>query len=193
MPGKDRVFKVIEGVSDINPVLPPDDPDAMTLYNLEIPAYTFVSSGATSGVTSGTTNGTSSGATSGIKVEYVDNRRFTMRDLGKLSKRVETLEYYTALSLLEKEADSLVITDTNNNDRFKNGIFADPFAGHNLGDVENLDYYAGIDFDKKHLRPPTTTDLQKLEFRQHFALMSEFQILMMITEDFNCCMWARRV
>ena len=164
---KDRVFKVIEGVSDINPVLPPDDPDAMTLYNLEIPAYTFVSSGATSGVTSGTTNGTSSGATSGIKVEYVDNRRFTMRDLGKLSKRVETLEYYTALSLLEKEADSLVITDTNNNDRFKNGIFADPFAGHNLGDVENLDYYAGIDFDKKHLRPPTTTDLQKLEFNSN--------------------------
>ena len=144
---KDRVFKVIEGVSDINPVLPPDDPDSMTLYNLEIPAYTF--------------------ATSDVKVEYVDNRRFTMRDIGKLSKRIETLEYYTSLSLLEKEADGLVITDTNNNDRFKNGIFADPFAGHNLGDVENLDYYAGIDFDKKHLRPPTTTDLQKLEFNSN--------------------------
>ena len=144
---KDRVFKVIEGVSDINPVLPPDDPDSMTLYNLEIPAYTF--------------------ATSDVKVEYVDNRRFTMRDIGKLSKRIETLEYYTSLSLLEKEADGLVITDTNNNDRFKNGIFADPFAGHNLGDVENLDYYAGIDFDKKQLRPPTTTDLQKLEFNSN--------------------------
>ena len=144
---KFRVFKVIEGVSDINPVLPPDDPDSMTLYNLEIPAYTF--------------------ATSDVKVEYVDNRRFTMRDIGKLSKRIETLEYYTSLSLLEKEADGLVITDTNNNDRFKNGIFADPFAGHNLGDVENLDYYAGIDFDKKQLRPPTTTDLQKLEFNSN--------------------------
>ena len=38
---KDRVFTVIEGVSSEDPILPADDEDAMTLYNLDIPPYTF--------------------------------------------------------------------------------------------------------------------------------------------------------
>ena len=37
---KDRVFSVIEGVSSDEPILPADDEDAMTLYNLDIPPYT---------------------------------------------------------------------------------------------------------------------------------------------------------
>jgi hypothetical protein len=141
---RDRNFKVIQGVSDINPVLPPDDDDSLTLYTAEVPAYTF--------------------NPSDIKTRYIDNKRFTMRDIGSLERRLETLEYYVSLSLLEKEADGLTITDSNSNDRFKNGILVDPFAGHNIGDVFNNDYTAAIDLDNKELRPSFNSDLIKLQY-----------------------------
>jgi len=144
---RDRNFKVIQGVSDVTPVLPPDDDDSVTLYTAEVPAYTF--------------------NPSDIKTRYIDNKRFTMRDIGSLERRIETLEYYVSLSLLEKEADSLTITDSNSNDRFKNGILVDPFSGHNIGDVFNVDYTAAIDLDNKELRPSFKTDLVKLQYNSN--------------------------
>ena len=141
---RDRNFKVIKGVSDVNPVLPPDDEDSLTLYSAEIPAYTF--------------------SASDIKTRYIDNKRYTMRDIGSLERRIETLEYYVSLSMLEKEADGFTITDANSNDRFKNGILVDPFAGHNIGDVFNDDYNASIDLENKELRPPFKSDLVNLKF-----------------------------
>ena len=141
---RDRNFKVIKGVSDLNPVLPADDEDSMTLYSMEVPAYTF--------------------NPNDIQARYIDNKRFTMKDIGTLEKRIENLEYYVSLNLLEKEADGLTITDVNDNDRFKNGILVDPFAGHNIGDVFNLDYNSSIDYERKHLRPPFKSDLHRLKF-----------------------------
>ena len=45
-----------------------------------------------------------------------------MRDIGGLHKRIESMEYYTQLSLLESDAQSLQIQDADGFDRFKNGI-----------------------------------------------------------------------
>ena len=36
-----------------------------------------------------------------VKITVVDNRRFTMRDIGKIEDRVSNLETVTSLSLLE--------------------------------------------------------------------------------------------
>ena len=58
----------------------------------------------------------------------------------------------------------MTITDVNDNDRFKNGILVDPFAGHSIGDIFNTDFNASIDFENKHSRPPIKTDLHKLQF-----------------------------
>ena len=136
---KDRVYKVINGVSAEDPILPADDDDAMTLYSLDIPAYTFNSSD--------------------VDTQYIDNRRFTMRDIGKIEKRVDTLEYYTALSLLEKEASDLSVKDyATNLERFKNGILVDSFNGHNIGDVSHEDFAIAVDQELKELRPPFSSD-----------------------------------
>ena len=141
---KDRVFKVIEGVSSENPGLPADDEDAMTLYNLDIPTYTH--------------------NPADVDTQYIDNRRFTMRDIGKIEKRVDQIEYYTALSLLEKEANDLSIKDSaTNTERFKNGILVDSFNGHNIGDVSNEDFKAAIDFEMKELRPTFSSDVFKFD------------------------------
>ena len=63
-----------------------------------------------------------------------------MRDIGRLEKRIENIEYYTQLSLLETHAQHLQIQDADGFDRFKNGFVVDNFTGHSVGDVGNLDY-----------------------------------------------------
>jgi hypothetical protein len=138
---KDRKFKVLKGTPTLNPIAAPDDEDSMTLYTLNIPAYTF--------------------NLSDIITRYVDNKSFTMRDIGKLEKRIERLEYYTSLSLLEKETaardfvteyskDSLFNEKGNT---FKNGILIDSFSGHSVGDVMNDDYNISIEYANKEMRP----------------------------------------
>ena len=37
-----------------------------------------------------------------ITIHAQDNRRYTMRDIGNLERRIENVEYYTQLSLLEQ-------------------------------------------------------------------------------------------
>jgi hypothetical protein len=136
---RDREFKVVEGVSSLNPVAPPDDPDSMTLYMLKVQPYT-------------------ANVQTDVKVEYVENRRYTMRDIGRLERRIENLEYYTTLNLLEKQARDSVLLDTDQLERFKNGILVDPFAGHNIGDVQDSDYRCSIDTRGRELRAPFTSE-----------------------------------
>jgi hypothetical protein len=77
-----------------------------------------------------------------------------MRDIGKIEKRVNRLEYYTALSFLEKiAADQRIEGLIPGIDRFKNGILVDPFAGHSVADVNNGDLKCSIDFENNLLRP----------------------------------------
>lgn len=83
------------------------------------------------------------------------NKRYTMADIGTLANRISKLEYYTSLSILEKSATDLQISDANGLNRFKNGIFADPFNTHVFGDTSGLNgvYKASIDEQAYHLRP----------------------------------------
>ena len=130
-------FKFLHGVSADVPRAPKDESNAMTMWTLELPPYTFNAND--------------------IRVRKTDNRRFTMRDIGAIAKRVDNLEYYTSLSLLEKDASDLVITDGAGLERFKNGIIVDSFKGHGIGDVRNEDYYAAVDARSNELRPPGET------------------------------------
>ena len=149
---KDRNFKVLKGTPSLNPVSPPDDSDSMTLYTLQIPAYTF--------------------NLSDIITRYVDNKPFSMRDIGKLEKRIERLEYYTSLSLLEKETAARNFTTDTAKDTlfnikgnaFKNGILIDSFSGHSVGDVLNSDYNISVEYAKKEMRPGFYYDNHKFTY-----------------------------
>ena len=50
-----------------------------------------------------------------------------MADIGRLEKRLENVEYYTRLSLLESDTANLQIVDANGLNRFKSGFFVDNF------------------------------------------------------------------
>jgi hypothetical protein len=128
-------FFAINGVSSLNPGEPLDPTLGLVLYNLTLEPYTF---------------GTLS---NNVQVNRIDNKRYTMRDIGKLEKRIDNLEYYTSLSLLEQQTESLNIIDASGLDRFKNGFIVDNFAGHNTGDSSSPDYLCSIDMERAELRP----------------------------------------
>ncbi len=111
---------------------------------MRIPAYTF--------------------APKDVTATYIENKRYTMKDIGKLEKRLNNVEYYTALTLLEKDAEALVIKDTAGLDRFKNGILVDDFAGHSVGDVTSADYKCSIDFKNRELRPSFSSNITDLSY-----------------------------
>ena len=46
-----------------------------------------------------------------------------MADIGRLEQRLEQVEYYTSLSLLEQDTANLQVTDSDGLNRFKSGIF----------------------------------------------------------------------
>lgn len=139
---KDREFKVLTGIANRYPVSPVDLAGAMTLYTLKIPAYTF--------------------SPSDVSVKYHEWKRYTMRDIGLLDRRIGALEYYSSLSLLEKDAQTQTILDANGLERVKLGTLVDPFKGHNIGDVQNLDYNCSIDFENQFCRPPFYSTANKL-------------------------------
>ena len=141
---KDKKFGVHRGVAADHPVPPFRLDNTMSLYQLRIPAYTFQPNDVVS--------------------QYIENKRYTMKDIGKIERRLNSVEYYTALSLLEKDAEQLVIKDTAGLDRFKNGILVDDFAGHSIGDVKNADYKCSIDFKDRELRPPFDSNIADLSY-----------------------------
>lgn len=137
-------FKVKKGVPSLTPSIPDDPADGMTIYVLNVPAYTF--------------------KPSDVVVQYVENKNYTMRDIGSLEKRIENIEYYTSLSLLEKETSDLFIDDGTGINRFKNGFLVDNFTGHNVGDANNTDYMCSIDSSTGTLRPAFAQRNVGLEF-----------------------------
>ena len=126
-------FKVISGAPAVEPLEPEGIADAMLLYKMFVPAYTF--------------------KPGDIKITPQDNRRYTMRDIGRIEKRLENVEYYTQLSLLESEAQNMQIQDSDGFDRFKNGIIVDNFTGHGIADVTDADYSVSMDMANGELRP----------------------------------------
>lgn len=155
---KNGKFLNIKGISAKNPEPPEPMDGAMLLYELTYPAYTF--------------------DPQDVEVVHVDNRRYTMRDIGKLEKRLDIMEYYTSLSLLETKADAMTVLDANGFTKFKNGILVDSFVGHGVGMVEHPEYRCSMDSENGVLRTPfkiesfdliKNTDGTNMMFHEHIA------------------------
>ena len=68
-----------------------------------------------------------------VRVGLKGQKGYTMQDIGALDKRITNLEYYTVLNALSLTSQQLSITNANTGlERFKNGIFADPFTDSSL-------------------------------------------------------------
>jgi len=124
---------ITEGGSAEQPRFPKHPDNMMHLASITIPPFTF------------------SPDTVGVIREK--NQRYTMKDIGRLEQRLENVEYYTSLSLLERDAESFQIQDANGLDRFKSGFVVDNFNGHKVGDVQHKDYKIAMDGQRNLARP----------------------------------------
>ena len=150
LPYKGRIFleksgaiRFLGGAAEEIPKLPDAVKDTMQLAELHIPAYTF--------------------KPQDVNIQREKNRRYTMADIGKLDQRIQQVEYYTSLSLLERDAESFQIQDANGLDRFKSGFVVDGFSGHKIGDAKHTDYKCSIDMTENELRPKCTPKGVKLQ------------------------------
>jgi hypothetical protein len=138
------IFSSIYGTPSLAPLTPAEPENAMSLAIISIPPYPSLAPNVAKSVNR---------PDYGVSFRTIDNRRYTMRDIGVLEQRINRLEYYTSLSLLEKAASDLSIPDGAGLDRFKNGILVDAFTGHNVGNVFDSAYHISIDPSKKEMRP----------------------------------------
>ncbi len=141
---KNGNFSVTKGIPSVNPLTPSISPDLMALATIYISPYPSLSLSYASILKRFDL------------ASYANknaNIRYTMRDIGILNQRIENLEYYSSLNLLEKDAADAIILDENGLDRFKNGIFADNFSNHTLGATYNPDYSIVVDPMEAVIRP----------------------------------------
>jgi hypothetical protein len=132
---KDGKFEVIPGEPAEQPVAPITAADSFEIATVQIQPYSYH-------------------ARTDINVRLVKHKRYQMRDIRDLENRIQNIEYYTALSLLESETQNLSIKDpVTGLDRFKNGFFVDNFSGHEPSNVLNPDFKASIDRETNELRP----------------------------------------
>ena len=132
-------FILTSGASALNyPPVPITSADTMLLATVSVNPYTYDETD--------------------LKVDVVDNARYTMRDIGDLETRIENLEYYTSLNLLETQVASTQFLDDNGEARYKNGFVVDDFTGHSVADVFDSNYKVSIDRDNQILRPRFTSD-----------------------------------
>jgi len=173
LPRKDLILitpegslKVKEGVSSISPQTPLYPENAMAVAVLNVPAYPSLSGDQLDQfqIINQNTLNTIRDTSTAITSSLVTNRRYTMKDIGTLDKRITNLEYYAQLSLLEKKAKDLTVTDAFGLDRFKNGIFVDPFTDFSLGEVSNPEYSIAIDSQKGVARPRITREIINIRF-----------------------------
>jgi len=144
---KNSEFNVIKGTAKLNPSVPIENDTSMSLYILK--------------------NGSFVANTEQVRIEYINNKRYTMKDIGNIEQRVQNLEYYTSLSLLEQDAinrKDLSILDSDNLPRFKNGILVDAFTGSSVADVTDVDFRASIDSRRQEMRPSFNIYSYSLQF-----------------------------
>ena len=130
---KSGMFQISVGTPALSPTKPKAIDDAIELFEIQLPAYTK--------------------NVKSIKVRSQDHRRFTMKDISRISNRVTNLERVTSLSLLERDTQTKQILDADGFDRFKSGFLVDNFRGHRVGDVNHPDYECAIDAKLGACRP----------------------------------------
>ena len=129
---KDGKFQVAYGTPSDNPQRPNPVDDAIEVCRIELPAYLYRPEDA--------------------KLSFMQHKRFRMQDIKELENRIKSLEYYTTLSLLEKETANLFIADGEGLNRFKSGFFVDNFNDF-LAQDENFKINNAIDRKYNELRP----------------------------------------
>lgn len=126
-------IQLVQGVSSFDPQFPDIPTNSIPLYDISLNAYTL--------------------GDSDLTTSFYDNRRFTMKDIARLEKRIDDLKELTTLSLLETNTSTFAVYDSAGNARTKAGFIADGFSNYAFSDIDRDEYRASIDPTDRVLTP----------------------------------------
>ena len=133
-------FQLIKGKSSELPQEPDDLKDGMLLATMSHKPYGF-------------------DPETDIVITRSDNRRYTMRDIGGIERRLDQVEYYTSLNMLESDTFATKIIDADGKDRLKNGFIVDDFSDHSKSQTSHEDFSAALDFAQGQAHAHYTTNI----------------------------------
>ena len=136
---KGGTFQMIKGVPAETPEWPNSVDGALEVASIKLPPYIY--------------------NIEDVEVSLARYKRYQMSDINRLEKRIESLEFYTSLSLLERDTLNMQVTDTDGLNRFKSGFFVDDFSTTD-NQIKKTIVKNAIDYTNGELRPsPYTTEL----------------------------------
>jgi len=122
---KDKEFRILKGKSSPQPLPPEDVDDAMTLYTIKLPPYVA--------------------DVREIKTIYNENRRFTMKDISSIEKRLQKVEFFTSLNNVENLALADKTQYEDGTEKEKYGIVGENFRNFNIADYKSSDFNAALE------------------------------------------------
>ena len=137
-------FEAVAGERALSPIYPSVPANAMELARLTVNPYTLDDSD--------------------VSMTYVDNRRYTMRDISDLETRMDKIEEITTLNMLELETATLEVLDSAGVNRLKVGLTADNFTDHSQSLRGAIDYRASTDVFNRELRPSFVANSSELVY-----------------------------
>ena len=136
---KGGTFQLVKGVPAETPEFPVPIDGALEVAAIKLPAYLY--------------------NVNQVSISLAKYKRYQMSDINRLEKRIENLEFYTSLTLLENDTLNMQITDSDGLNRFKSGFFVDDFA-NTENQIKTTIVKNSIDYKNGELRPsPYTTEL----------------------------------
>jgi hypothetical protein len=159
---KNKNFILEKGISSNTPKAPDKNDAVMEIATIKLPPYLYNPANAV--------------------VTLMDNRRYTMRDIGLIEDRVENLERVTSLSLLEVNTQTLQIQDADGNNRFKSGFFVDDFKNYSFINRELSSIRVNTSTNeitpitsrnslKSQIAPESAITDENLDFSENFKLL----------------------
>jgi len=143
-------FQVVKGNSSERPESPDNLKDAMLLATISHKPYGF-------------------DPESDVVISRSDNKRYTMRDIGTIERRLNQVEYQTSLNMLEADTFNTQILDADGKNRLKNGFMVDDFTDHSKSDTGHEDFAAALDFQKGECHPAHYTTNVSLEINDNLS------------------------
>ena len=145
LPRADKLLLTQEGEVQLllgqqagNPQYKPTPNDALDLYKIRLNANTLDQND--------------------LQVTPVEHKHYTMADIAKLEAKLDDLEEYTTLSILELEQKLNAALDSDGNERVESGSQVDDFGDQTGADTKNPDYAASLDPESKLIRPMIDED-----------------------------------
>jgi len=137
---------VTEGIPANSPSGPSEPRGTMTIGMVNVAPYPSLS--AKDAADSGRTD-------LGVFITPLQNKRYTMKDISDIDRRINRLEYYALLNTLEQNTKQLVLPGEANSsiERFKNGFFVDPLTDYNVSNLNDSEYSIIIDTNRGVGRP----------------------------------------